>query len=142
MLLRLAGFIIQGLLPPATKLGQGYIFTGVCDSVHGGGGSASVHAGIPSPRHQAPSLHSACWEIRSTCGWYASYWNAILVHHVPFHITEGRSLQVCFCFRGKSPMLLLLVARRESPWWLFLPLCPKILGRWRGPTNILSVSAV
>ena len=23
-------------LPPATKLGQGYIFTGVCDSVHGG----------------------------------------------------------------------------------------------------------
>ena len=24
-------------LPPATKLGQGYIFTGVCDSVNGGG---------------------------------------------------------------------------------------------------------
>ena len=23
-------------LPPATKLGQGYIFTGVCDSVYGG----------------------------------------------------------------------------------------------------------
>ena len=27
------------LLPPTTKLGQGYVFTGVCDSVHGGGGS-------------------------------------------------------------------------------------------------------
>ena len=27
----------QTLLPPATKLGQGYIFTGVCDSVNGGG---------------------------------------------------------------------------------------------------------
>ena len=26
------------LLPPATKLGQGYIFTGVCDSVHREGG--------------------------------------------------------------------------------------------------------
>ena len=26
------------LLPPATKLGQGYIFTGICDSVHGGWG--------------------------------------------------------------------------------------------------------
>ena len=26
------------MLLPATKLGQGYIFTGVCDSVHGGGG--------------------------------------------------------------------------------------------------------
>ena len=25
-------------LPPATKLGQGYVFTRVCDSVHGGGG--------------------------------------------------------------------------------------------------------
>ena len=28
-------------LPPATKLGQGYIFTGVCDSVNGGGGVCS-----------------------------------------------------------------------------------------------------
>ena len=26
------------LLPPATKLGQGYVFTRVCDSVHGVGG--------------------------------------------------------------------------------------------------------
>ena len=31
-------------LPPATKLGQGYIFTGVCDSVHKGGGVLSQHA--------------------------------------------------------------------------------------------------
>ena len=38
------------LLPPATKLGQGYVFTDVCDSVHGGG---TVHAGIPLPRDQA-----------------------------------------------------------------------------------------
>ena len=28
-------------------MGQGYIFTGICDSVHSRGGSASVHAGIP-----------------------------------------------------------------------------------------------
>ena len=41
------------LLPPATKLGQGYIFTGVCHSVNGGG-SASVHAGIPTPLEQTP----------------------------------------------------------------------------------------
>ena len=26
------------LLPTATKLGQGYVFTRACDSVHGGGG--------------------------------------------------------------------------------------------------------
>ena len=43
------------LLPPATKLGQGYLFTGVCDSVHrGGGGSASVHAGITPPDQTPP----------------------------------------------------------------------------------------
>ena len=41
------------LLPPATKLGQGYIFTGVCDSVHrvgwgGGGISACIAGGIPA----------------------------------------------------------------------------------------------
>ena len=36
------------LLPPATKFGQGYVFTGVCDSVHSGG-SASVHTGMPHP---------------------------------------------------------------------------------------------
>ena len=29
--------LFSNLLPPATKLGQGYVFTGVCDSVHGGG---------------------------------------------------------------------------------------------------------
>ena len=31
--------------PQHSMLGQGYVFTGMCDSVHGG--SASVHAGIP-----------------------------------------------------------------------------------------------
>ena len=38
------------LLPPATKLGQGYVFTGVCDSVHGGG---STWPGTP-PRPGTP----------------------------------------------------------------------------------------
>ena len=38
---------VTSFLPPAMKLGQGYVFTGMCDSVHGGGVSASVHAGIP-----------------------------------------------------------------------------------------------
>ena len=33
------------LLPPATTLGQGYIFTGICDSVHGGGGRALPRGG-------------------------------------------------------------------------------------------------
>ena len=44
-------FILSGknkqlFLPPATKLGQGYIFTGVCDSVHRGGGSVAGGGGV------------------------------------------------------------------------------------------------
>ena len=41
------------LLPPAMKLGQGYVFTGMCDSVHRGV-SASVHAGIPPGSRHPP----------------------------------------------------------------------------------------
>ena len=33
------------------------------------------------------------------------------------------------------------LSTRESPQWLLLPFCPRILGRWQGPSNdILSVS--
>ena len=38
-------------LPPATKLEQGYIFIGVCDSVHGGGGVLSQHALLVVSQH-------------------------------------------------------------------------------------------
>ena len=41
----------QYLLPVATKLGQGNIFTSVCLST---GGSASVHAGIHPPEADTP----------------------------------------------------------------------------------------
>ena len=40
---------VHSFLPPATKLGQGYVFTGVCDSVHrgacmvAGGGVGGMH---------------------------------------------------------------------------------------------------
>ena len=36
-------FIIKQLLRPATKLGQGYVFTHVCDSVHSGVCYPSMH---------------------------------------------------------------------------------------------------
>ena len=41
-------------LPPATKLGQGYVFTGVCDSVHRGGVPDQVppHLGTRYPPDQ------------------------------------------------------------------------------------------
>ena len=89
---------------PQTKFWGKVIFSVACvkNSVQRGG-SASVHAGIPSldqappPRADSPPrpgnpppgadttprpgtpLRSACWEIRSTSGRYASYWNAILL---------------------------------------------------------------
>ena len=43
----------QAFLPPATKLGQGNVFTGICDSVNRGGGvpgpGGSAPGGEPSP---------------------------------------------------------------------------------------------
>ena len=74
------------------------IFSQACvkNSVHGGGVSASVHAGIPHgsrhtppdqtpsppdqtpPREQTPPRADSA--IRSTSGRYASYWNAFLFH--------------------------------------------------------------
>ena len=43
----------MGFYRPQTKLREGYVFTGVCDSVNGGV-SASVHAGIPPPPEADP----------------------------------------------------------------------------------------
>ena len=84
------------LLPPATKLGQGYIFTAVCESVHRGGlpqcmlgyhipqeqtsphppqsrppprpGTHLPRPGTPHPGADTPPQYRACWEIRSTRG--------------------------------------------------------------------------
>ena len=86
------------LLPPATKLGQGNIFTGVCDSVHRGEGLSQCMMGYHphppldqagTPPDQAPPLDQAgtpqsraYWEIWSMSGRYASYWNAILFMNV------------------------------------------------------------
>ena len=41
------------LLPPATKLGQGYVFTRVCDSVHMG---VSLAGGLPHGMLAYPPL--------------------------------------------------------------------------------------
>ena len=95
------------LLPPATKLGQGYVFTGVCDSVHGGVPD-QVHPPGDQPgtpprtrytsqtRYTPPGpgtspRHRACWEIRS-------YWNAILFYFV-FAVPE-------MCYKWSSLRML------------------------------------
>ena len=66
------------LLPPATKLQQGNVFTPVCDSVHwsGGRGGCSLSRGVSvwgRPQGDPPYRDTV------TCGWFASYWNAFLL---------------------------------------------------------------
>ena len=39
---------------------------------------ADTHQADCPPPEQTRPRHRACWEIRSTRGWYAFYWNAIL----------------------------------------------------------------
>ena len=56
---------MQEYLPPATKLGQGYVFTRVCDSVHGGV-SASVHAGMHPPGGHPLGRHPPQEDTRKT----------------------------------------------------------------------------
>ena len=45
--------VLNYLLPSATKLGQGYVFASVCDSVHRGGSEAD-HPRHPPPQEQTP----------------------------------------------------------------------------------------
>ena len=47
-MLSLSDLLSSVYLPPATKLGQGYVFTRVCDSVHGGGDLAPGVGWYPS----------------------------------------------------------------------------------------------
>ena len=50
------------------------------------------------PRADTPApLHSACWEIRSTSGRYASYWNAILLS-INFIYTKVEDLVANYVF--------------------------------------------
>ena len=153
-------------LPPATKLAQGYIFTGVCDSVHTGGvcvfpGGACVvarggmhgcwgggacmvargvcvvargcawlpggggmcgcrgtcdceghawlpgacmggHAWLPGGMH---GCQGACmgYEIQSMSGWYASYWNAFLLHVSVILFTGGVCPIACWDTHPPGP---------------------------------------
>ena len=76
-------------LPAATKLGQGNIFTSVCQEFcpRGGGVLPQCMLGYTPgadthppthPRTRRPPPREADCSIRSTSGRYASYWNAFL----------------------------------------------------------------
>ena len=52
-------------LPPATKLGQGYVFTGVCDSVHRGGVCLSACYDTTTPLEQTHTHPEQATPLRS-----------------------------------------------------------------------------
>ena len=86
------------LLPAATKLGQGYIFTGVCHSVNGGVSGPGGCLVLGGCLVETPPRDGHC------CGRYASYWNAFL-----FLVLEEEESEFtvkiikcnCFCFARK-----------------------------------------
>ena len=47
-------YSVLPFLPPTNEVCEGYVFTPVCHSVHGGGGSASVNDGIATPPSSPP----------------------------------------------------------------------------------------
>ena len=60
-------WLVVYLLLPAMKLGQGNIFSGVCQEFCSQEGSALLHAGIPPGKGDPtgkgdPPHYSACWE--------------------------------------------------------------------------------
>ena len=66
--------IFQQMLPAATKLGQGNVFTGVCDSVQGGGGLPQCmlectppRADPPWTRHTPPGPHTPPDQTPPSC---------------------------------------------------------------------------
>ena len=84
------------LLPPATKLGQGNVFTGVCDSVNRGASSGGyLLPGGVCYWGVSPPEGGICFWDGGVCSWgrgwrhprdgyycgrYASYWNAFLFY--------------------------------------------------------------
>ena len=54
-------FMCTASLPPATKLGQGYVFTGMCDSVHRGGCLPQCMLGYHTPRSRHPPEADTPW---------------------------------------------------------------------------------
>ena len=99
---------------PQRSCGQGYVFTHVCDSVHGGVlRAAPLPPGTrqnPPPRDQAetpppdqadpPPQEEDC-SIRSMSGRYASYWNAFLLNLL------GQQKIFLFCGRWMSCVKLI-----------------------------------
>ena len=104
-----------------------------------GGGSASVHAGIPPPGADPPGpgtptpgpgippeqtpLRSACWEIRSTSGWYALYWNAILLLmllvYIAFRLQFEKIKNVAYPSNERDNHSTIYTRKNKNMYFLF-----------------------
>ena len=94
-----APYCIAFLLPSATKLRQGNIFTSVCQEFCPQGGLclSACWDTHPSPLGRHPPgadspLGSACWDRHGyCCGRYASYWNVFLfIYMTAFYFSLWR----------------------------------------------------
>ena len=56
-------------------------------------GTDTPRSDTPPPPGADTTPHRACWEIRSTRGRYASYWNAILFF---VEVSKSESLKCCY----------------------------------------------
>ena len=118
---------INGILPAATKLGQGNVFTGVCDSVHGGGvvvwswgGGGLIPGGLQffggclqffggSPIFGGLQIFGNPPPIWLMSGRYASYWNAFLSIYMRVP-SSGRLFSVLICVQRDSHNRVSLVS--------------------------------
>ena len=99
------------LLPAATKLGQGNIFTSVSQEFcpQGGEGVCLSACWDTPPRSRPPppgsrsSPREADCSIRSTSGRYASYWNAFLSLVMGTYV-RGFKLRWILCLHDLWPM--------------------------------------
>ena len=95
--------MMKELIPPANKVFEGYVFTGVCLSIGGGGGSlhpggrVCIRRGLDRP---PPPI--GYYGIRSTSGLYAFYW---------FAFSFTKLLDVFFLLQR-----VLKVKRRAEAW--------------------------
>ena len=69
--------ILKLYLPPTTKLGQGYIFTGVCDPVRGG---AAIQACIAGGIRACLAWGGLLWGVSAprgvVCSWGVAWWRS------------------------------------------------------------------
>ena len=132
------------LLPSATKLGQGYIFTGVCDSVHRGplfpgglllGGAWSREVCFGGAWSWGVCSWGGAWLgeccLMETprdgycCGRYTSHWNAFLILSFVENWEPSLRLdrhilarwgggQACFASSAKSDLLLSGIKKTQN----------------------------